>query len=85
MLSEVYSIGRSMYLVSEGFSMLDIYAKYGWTNADYDFPTVFHPTSPTPELVQYIIRRCVAPSPSDRLSLQDLLSLLVSLDEEAVT
>jgi hypothetical protein len=75
-LSEVYSIGRTMYLICEGVSMVDLYRRYGWINHEYDFPTAFGPESLTPELIRPIILRCVSVEPSERITLAELASLL---------
>ena len=65
-----------MYLVCEGFSMLELYRRYGWMNHEYEFPTAFHANSLTPKTLRAIILRCVAPSPSDRPTLEQLARLL---------
>ncbi|KAL1883754.1 hypothetical protein Plec18167_002762 [Paecilomyces lecythidis] len=73
--SEVYSIGRTLYLLCEGFKMAEVYHEMGWTR-DAPFPTEFAPGSPTPPELQKIISLCVAQEPSQRPSLDALSKML---------
>ncbi|MCJ1262264.1 hypothetical protein MMC22_002134 [Lobaria immixta] len=77
--SEVYSIGRTLYLVGEGFDMGEIYKTVGWINADYDSKVNFGPHSQTPQHLQVIVLRCVDQQPSRRPSLSQLQDSLVQL------
>lgn len=70
--SEVYSIGRTLFLVSA--SMIRLYLEMGWTN-ESDFPVSFGESSKTPPELQQIILRCVQ-QPSRRPSLVELSSNL---------
>lgn len=73
--SEVYSIGRTLYLLCEGVEMAQVYREMGWTQ-DAPFPTEFAPGSPTPPELQKIISLCVSPEPSQRPSLDALSKML---------
>lgn len=73
--SEVYSIGRTLYLLCEGVEMAQIYREMGWTQ-DAPFLTEFGPGSPTPPELQKIISLCVSREPSQRPSLGALAKML---------
>ncbi|KAF2107817.1 kinase-like domain-containing protein [Lophiotrema nucula] len=72
MRSEVYSLGRTMYLICEGMSMIDIYRTVGWVNVDAKFPTVFGSESTTPECLRPLIIRCVQEDANSRIGLDQL-------------
>ena len=76
--SEVYSIGRTMYLVSEGVSMLEIYRTCGWVNHNHEFSNDL--TSRTPEPVQKVIAQCLVNDPASRISLEELWSIVCDLE-----
>ncbi|KAI1733386.1 kinase-like domain-containing protein [Xylaria scruposa] len=67
--SEVYSIGRTLYLVSESIAMDDIYSNPGNSQASQTF---FTETSLTPVAMREVIQVCVRDDPSQRPSLQEL-------------
>lgn len=79
--SEVYSIGRTMYLVSEGVSMLEIYRTCGWVNHDFPFSNKL--TTTTPESAQKIISQCLVADPSKRVSLEELWNVICNLEGTA--
>lgn len=79
--SEVYSIGRTLYLVCEGIEMAKVYREVGWTQ-DGAFPTVFSPRTSTPPELQRIISLCVAQDPAQRPSLEDLAQMLRAADKK---
>ena len=79
--SEVYSIGRTMYLVREGYDMGELYKTVGWINADYESRVVFDAQSQTPQDLQMIILRCVDQQPSSRPSLSELQDNLLQLQK----
>jgi hypothetical protein len=70
--SEVYSIGRTMYLLCEGLSMLDIYNTVGWINHEHEFHTIFGPESKTPQHLKRLICRCTISDLSERITLEEL-------------
>ena len=78
--SEIYSLGRTLYLVAEGISMGEIYRNYGWTT-DHDFRTEFGAATQTPASLQELILRCVQHQPSKRPSLamlsEDLENIMI--------
>ena len=69
--SEVYSIGRTMFFVSEGIPMEDIYHNPRDPRASR---TAFTDSSPTPADLRDLILACVAEDPEQRPSLRDLAS-----------
>lgn len=68
--SEVYSIGRTIFFLSEGISMSDIYHNKGPDNGTY--PTKFHVHSSTPAWLQQIILESVNENPLARPCLSEL-------------
>lgn len=79
--SEVYSIGRTLYLVCEGVEMAKVYREMGWTQ-DGAFLTVFSAKSSAPPELQKIISLCVSQDPSQRPSLEALAKMLRAADKK---
>ncbi|KAI1121238.1 kinase-like domain-containing protein [Nemania abortiva] len=69
--SEVYSIGRTLFFVSEGIAMEDIYSNPENSQASQTF---FTDASPTPADLRDLTMACVKDDPYNRPSLQDLAS-----------
>ncbi|KAI0398869.1 kinase-like domain-containing protein [Xylaria palmicola] len=67
--SEVYSIGRTLFLVSEGIAMDEIYCNPGSTQASETF---FTDASSTPADLRDLIQACVKHDPSQRPRLEGL-------------
>ena len=78
--SEVYSIGRTMFFVCQGISMLDVYLKKGPENGE--FLTRFSDQSWPSGSLQRIILACVNDDPRMRPSLAEVASMLESSDVE---
>ncbi|KAI0417170.1 kinase-like domain-containing protein [Xylaria grammica] len=70
--SEVYSIGRTLFLVAESIAMDDIYTNPGISQASQTF---FTETSLTPVDLREVIQACVRDDPSQRPSLQELFDI----------
>lgn len=70
--SEIYSLGRTMYLICEGTSMMDIYRTVGWVNVKAAFPTTFDLESKTPQCLRSLIVGCVEHDPLKRIGLDKL-------------
>ncbi|OCL02480.1 kinase-like protein [Glonium stellatum] len=79
-LSEIYSIGRTMYLICEGISMVEVYRDKGWVNHEHHFQSEFGEGSATPEPMRNVIRRCLTISPKERITLGGMLDVLSSLE-----
>lgn len=77
--SEIYSIGRTMYLICEGTSMVDIYREFGWVNLDYQPETSFQHGSKTPVCLRDIILKCTNTEPATRIGLKELHSRIESI------
>ncbi|CAH0022779.1 unnamed protein product [Clonostachys rhizophaga] len=71
--SEVYSIGRTMYFVSEGIAMETIYNNPETPQASQ---TSFSDATSTPAQLKDLILSCVNEDPTQRPSLSDLASRL---------
>ena len=80
MASEVYSIGRTMYLVTEAISMLDIYDRYGWIDIEVEFMSKFDSNSETPDILQRLILQCLTPEAEKRISLDELHQSLEGIE-----
>jgi serine/threonine protein kinase len=78
--SEIYSIGRTMYLISEGISMMKIYQTVGWVNVDHKFTSVFSPENGTPNDLRDIICDCMKPNAADRITLKRLNDVLEDMN-----
>jgi serine/threonine protein kinase len=74
--SEVYSIGRTMFLVAEGISMIKIYDNFGWINHELPFHTEFAEDSVMPPSLQDLVLQCVVANPESRITLQNLIECL---------
>ena len=77
--SEIYSIGRTMFLVCEGISMIDIYREFGWINHELHFNTTFEDNSNTPICLRDIISKCTALPVAERITLTGLENALKTL------
>ncbi|KAI0109612.1 kinase-like domain-containing protein [Nemania sp. FL0031] len=67
--SEVYSIGRTLFFVSEGIAMEDIYSNPKNAHASQTF---FTNASSTPADLRELIQACVQDDPGQRPGLEDL-------------
>lgn len=73
--SEVYSIGRTIFFISEDITMEDIYQNPRSPQASQ---TVFADASSTPADLRDLILACVKDNPVQRPSLDDLSSLVLT-------
>jgi serine/threonine protein kinase len=79
--SEVYSIGRTLFLVSEGKSILDLYRALA-KGDEHASATRFDKSSVTPNALRSIILQCVKQNPLEQPSLDILANTFATSDHK---